>query len=132
MDLMREMAIVAQTVEQRSRKPLVAGAIPAGGSIGRRGFLRALAMGAFGLTLDVDRLLWGPGAKTIFIPSVHHNALIGPEWVMREVARQFVNNLKFAANINRSYDRLWVNQSLVVAMPRLPARYAVLTGNADA
>jgi hypothetical protein len=35
----------------------------------RRGFLRLLAAGLVGHTLDVDKLLWVPGAKTFFIPS---------------------------------------------------------------
>lgn len=34
----------------------------------RRGFLNALGLGAAALTLDPERLLWVPGAKTIFIP----------------------------------------------------------------
>lgn len=34
----------------------------------RRALLRLLAMGVIGHTLDVDKLLWVPGAKTFFIP----------------------------------------------------------------
>lgn len=34
----------------------------------RRGFLRSLLTGAAALTLDPERLLWVPGAKTISIP----------------------------------------------------------------
>jgi hypothetical protein len=30
------------------------------------------------------------------------NALITPIWVTKEIARVLVNNLKFAANVNRS------------------------------
>jgi hypothetical protein len=38
--------------------------------VDRRGFLTLLATGiAGGLTLDLDKLLWVPGAKTIFVPS---------------------------------------------------------------
>ena len=36
----------------------------------RRGFLRLLASGAVGYALDVDKLLWVPGAKTFFLPSI--------------------------------------------------------------
>jgi hypothetical protein len=32
------------------------------------------------------------------------NTLITPTWVMREVGRLLVNNLKFSANVSRSYD----------------------------
>lgn len=34
----------------------------------RRAFLSTLAAGLTGLTLDPERLLWRPGAKTIFLP----------------------------------------------------------------
>ena len=36
----------------------------------RRAFLRLLALGVAGHSLDVDRLLWIPGEKTIFLPPV--------------------------------------------------------------
>jgi hypothetical protein len=35
----------------------------------RRQLLKLLASGVVGSTLDVDRLLWVPGAKTIFLPT---------------------------------------------------------------
>ena len=35
----------------------------------RRELLKLIASGAIGHTLDLDRLLWVPGAKKIFIPS---------------------------------------------------------------
>lgn len=36
----------------------------------RRGLLRLLGAGLIGHTLDVDKLLWVPGQKTIFLPPV--------------------------------------------------------------
>jgi hypothetical protein len=33
----------------------------------RRGFLRALGAAAVGMTIDPERLLWRPGAKTIVV-----------------------------------------------------------------
>ena len=39
-------------------------------SVTRRGFFGAIAAAAVGLALDPDRLLWVPGQKTIFLPSV--------------------------------------------------------------
>lgn len=36
----------------------------------RRGFLSLLGLGAAGLAIDPERLLWVPGQKTIFLPSV--------------------------------------------------------------
>jgi hypothetical protein len=35
----------------------------------RRDFLKLLASGVIAQELDLDRLLWMPGKKTIFIPS---------------------------------------------------------------
>jgi hypothetical protein len=36
----------------------------------RRGFLKALTATAVAMTVDPERLLWVPGAKTIFLPPV--------------------------------------------------------------
>lgn len=36
----------------------------------RRGFLQLLGAGATGLVLDPERLLWVPGQKTFFLPSI--------------------------------------------------------------
>lgn len=39
----------------------------------RRSFLRLLAIGAIAETVDVERLLWIPGQKTIFLPeTIYH------------------------------------------------------------
>lgn len=35
----------------------------------RRKFLELFALGVAGHTLDIDRLLWVPGQKTIFVPT---------------------------------------------------------------
>jgi len=46
----------------------------------RRRFLQMLSAGACGaMTLDVDKLLWVPGARTFFLPSV-----VPTHWVMSE------------------------------------------------
>ena len=37
--------------------------------VNRRAFLRILALGVVGHELDIDRLLWVPGAKKIFLPT---------------------------------------------------------------
>lgn len=37
--------------------------------VNRRAFLRILALGVVGHELDIDRLLWVPGSKKIFLPS---------------------------------------------------------------
>jgi hypothetical protein len=38
--------------------------------VNRRGFLSLLGLGTAGLVLDPERLLWVPGQKTIFLPSI--------------------------------------------------------------
>lgn len=78
----------------------------------RRGFLRSLLSGTAGAiaahTLDLDRLLWVPGERTIFLPPLEGwnagNTLITPDWVIQETLRIFENNLKFSAVVNRTYD----------------------------
>lgn len=89
----------------------------------RRGFLRALLTGTVGLIagaeLDLDRLLWVPGAKTIFLPPPAENFDV---WMTREVLRLFDNNLKFTRAINREYsDRFDIGDQLNI---RLPQRFA--------
>jgi len=84
--------------------------------VNRRGFLGTLAAALTGAVLDPERLLWVPGQRTIFLPPVvHFNTLITPEWVMREVGRMLVNNIQFAASVNRSYDDAWTRG--VVRLP---------------
>jgi hypothetical protein len=48
----------------------------------RRELLRLLAMGVIGHTLDVDKLLWIPGQKKIFLPSpgVNVSEILATEW----------------------------------------------------
>jgi hypothetical protein len=65
----------------------------------RRGFIRrVLGAVAAGAVLDVDCLLWVPGAKTIFLPTlepVRCHTLITPAWIARDVAQAFKNQLVF-------------------------------------
>jgi hypothetical protein len=61
------------------------------------------------------------------------NALITPNWVTKEVARILVNNLKFAANVNRSYDDQFVHDGAKVGYTvnaRLPQRFTTNKGQA--
>lgn len=61
------------------------------------------------------------------------NTLINPTWVMNEVGRLLVNNLKFAANVSRSYDDQYSIQGAKVGYTvnaRLPQRYTVNKGQA--
>lgn len=61
------------------------------------------------------------------------NTFITPTWVMKETGRLFVNNLKFAANVNRSYDDAFsVNGAKVgyTVNARLPQRFRPAEGQA--
>ena len=98
----------------------------------RRGFLRLLGMAAAGaaaggMELDPERLLWRPGAKTFFLPSIEsvpdlffhgphpergfrsryrgRNVLLTPEMITREAFRVLQDNMAFVKQINRDYDR---------------------------
>ncbi len=72
----------------------------------RRAFLRRLGFGtvvaaaAANGVLDIERLLWVPGEKTIFLPSIKETVVCGnyfaitPDWVTRETLRMFQSNLE--------------------------------------
>lgn len=85
----------------------------------RRNFLRRFVAGLAGTaalaTIDVEQLLWMPGARTIFLPSElpepiylagHLNTFITSEWLTREIVRHFKANLTLAAHVEREYARL--------------------------
>lgn len=61
------------------------------------------------------------------------NTLLTPTWFTKETARILVNNLKFAANVNRSYDDQYVQAGAKVGYTvnaRLPQRFQVTSGDA--
>ena len=76
--------------------------------VDRRSFLRRVfGAVAAGAVLDVDQLLWVPGAKTIWLPPaapVELNTLITPDWVTREALALFQHQLTFVAHVTRHYD----------------------------
>jgi hypothetical protein len=41
----------------------------------RRSFLQSLSLGTIALTFDPEKLLWVPGLRKIFIPSVRTTSL---------------------------------------------------------
>ena len=53
----------------------------------RRELLKLLALGVAGHTLDIDRLLWVPGEKTIFLPTAPINQLTMADIVAIELRR---------------------------------------------
>jgi len=70
----------------------------------RRSLLRLLAMGVVGMELDVDRLLWVPGAKTFFLPPARPHTFTHVDWITREALRLFEHNLALIKMVNRTYD----------------------------
>lgn len=61
------------------------------------------------------------------------NAVVTPSWVMKEIGRRLVNNVKFAGNVQRSYDDQYVKSGAKVGFTvsaRLPQRYKVNKGQA--
>ncbi len=61
------------------------------------------------------------------------NSLVTPTWYTKEVARILVNNLKFASNVNRTYDDQYVQAGAKIGYTvnaRLPQRFTVTSGQA--
>ena len=61
------------------------------------------------------------------------NSLVTPTWYTKEVARILTNSLKFAANVNRTYDDAYVQAGAKVGYTvnaRLPQRFTVTEGQA--
>lgn len=89
----------------------------------RRNFLRRAFAGLAGTaalaTLDVDRLLWLPSDRTIFLPT--HPVEIDTVWITREVQGILERNLAFASAINRQYDQSFRAGDVLTV--RLPQRF---------
>jgi hypothetical protein len=61
------------------------------------------------------------------------NTLATPTWTTKEVAREFVNDLTFLANVNRTYDDQYIQAGAKVGNTvnaRLPQRFTVTDGQA--
>lgn len=75
----------------------------------RRAFIGALAAATAGFALDPERLLWRPGAKTIFLPAAT------PLWVPAVgdlVALGGIDNATFSFWRNQQDDRVYINAGL--------------------
>ncbi len=84
--------------------------------VSRRGFLGALATLAAGMTLDPERLLWVPGAKTIFdfggiAPAPDFRYV---DWITQDTLRILQNKLTVFSAFNRSYDEPFVSARQVL------------------
>ena len=73
----------------------------------RRRFLRLLTGSAAGIVLapalDLDRLLWVPGERTIFLPC-QPDLLVCEPWLEREALRILENKLRFTWRIIRDWN----------------------------
>lgn len=61
------------------------------------------------------------------------NILVTPQWVMKQIGRRLVNNMRFANNVQRSYDDQYMQAGAKVGRTvsaRLPQRYQVNKGAA--
>jgi hypothetical protein len=61
------------------------------------------------------------------------NTLATPTWTTKETAREFVNDLTFLANVNRTYDDQYIQNGAKVGNTvnaRLPQRFTVTDGQA--
>ena len=97
--------------------------------VNRRGFLKLLGFGTVSAAaastglIDVERLLWVPGERTIFVPErIYFNEYLPPHWMEKEALRILENQLEVTRLINRDYSRfdqigLKVGDTLHVRLP---------------
>ena len=85
----------------------------------RRRFLAWLGGTAAGValapTFDVERLLWVPGARTIFIPSAR--VFVTREWIDRETLRIQKQQLVFTPPTRKFDDMLRLGDTVTVRLP---------------
>lgn len=91
----------------------------------RRAFLARLGFGTVAAAaaatgvIDIERLLWTPGEKTIFLPSVEVVDFAMCDWFTRESLQVLQNKLALTAAFNRDYDDFFaVGQTIRVRAPR--------------
>ncbi len=75
----------------------------------RRAFLRLLALGVAGHNLDIDRLLWIPGEKKIFLPSkegLSYSQIVDAEMhrILPKLASIFESDSVFYTLLNKRAD----------------------------
>lgn len=77
----------------------------------RRAFLRRLGFGTVAAAaasigvFDVERLLWLPGEKTIFVPTLSSSDTFETaNWLSREALRHLTSQIKLTGLFNRSFD----------------------------
>jgi len=90
----------------------------------RRGFLKLLSMGVLGHTLDIDKLLWVPGAKVFFIPT-EVKRLTSAEIIAAEMERLRPRIQSLFDNDSLFYARISKRGSEVISSRefRIPLEY---------
>lgn len=105
---------------------------------GRRAFLKTALVGvAVAATVDVEQLLWTPGEKTIFLPTLdktvvlldetvfaNYNTLLDTDWIAKDLLRDLERNLDLVGRFSRQYDaqfsgrRARVGDTVLVRVPK--------------
>lgn len=94
-------------------------------ALSRRGFLKLLGSGVLGAaalaTLDVDKLLWVPGERTIFLPALEPVTMSVEtmDWLTRRAMQLLKENLMFTNTINQEYGRRAIRGHVVNVSMRL-------------
>lgn len=92
----------------------------------RRSFLRALGFGTVAAAaastsvLDLERMLWVPGEKTIILPALTEYGSVTAQWIVMEAARLLKQNLAMVGQVQRAYDTDWpakIGTTVKVQMP---------------
>ena len=88
----------------------------------RRQFLARFGFGSVAaaaamLSFDVERLLWIPGEKTIFIPTVTDEFLT-IDWVTKEMLVLLKNDITFASYIDQSWKGTHSGSTVQVKPPK--------------
>lgn len=89
----------------------------------RRSFLRTALVGlTAAVVVDVDKLLWTPGEKAVFLPETFFAPDCGfatIDWVTREALRIMRNQLRVAKSFSAPMPSRYANQHIYVEIPNL-------------
>ena|SRR5215471_6568737 len=83
--------------------------------LSRRHLLRLIASGVVGHTLDIDRLLWVPGKKTIFIPPARYKWITESQIVAIELERILPRIREMFQRDDLFYQHIACKQSEVIS-----------------
>lgn len=109
-----------------------------GGHVSRRAFLGLVATTLVAANIDPEKLIWSPDEQvTIALPELglapidyvaggaeYPHAFLSADWITKEVAKHFRNNLRFITEVQQSYDQRYLRLGDTVRV-RVPQRYVV-------